>query len=145
MKIIFIKDVKNQGKKDEIKEVKTGFGEFLIKSGNAVLYTNKSVEVLKKEQKEKADKEEQVIKEANILKGKLEKLNLSFKVKTGEKDKVFGNISSKHISEELKNKGYEIDKNKIEIAYPLNMLGKYTVKVLIYKGVNADLKVELKK
>lgn len=145
MKIIFIKDVKNQGKKDEIKEVKTGFGEFLIKAGNAVLYTDKSAQVLKKEQKEKADKEEQIIKEANILKEKLEKLNLSFKVKTGEKDKVFGNISSKHISEELKNKGYEIDKKKIEIAYPLNILGKYTVKVLIYKGVNADLKVELKK
>lgn len=145
MKIIFIKDVKGQGKKDEIKEVKPGFAEFLIKAGNAVLYTNRSVEVLKKEQNVRAEEEEHRVNEAKVLKTKLEKLNLVFKVKTGEKDKVFGNISSKQIDEELKKLGYDIDKKKIDIAYPLNMLGKYTVKVLIYKGVTAELNVELKK
>ena len=145
MKIIFIKDVKKQGKKDEIKEVKPGFAEFLIKSGSAVMYTNKSAEVLKKEQTVRASDEEQRIKEANMLKDKLEKLNLTFKVKTGEKDKVFGHISSKQIDEELCKLGYNIDKKKIDIAYPLNMLGKYTIKVLIYKGVTAELSVELKK
>lgn len=145
MKIIFIKDVKGQGKKDEIKEVKPGFAEFLIKAGNAVLYTNRSVEVLKKEQNERAKEEEIRVNEAKNLKTKLEKLNLVFKVKVGEKDKVFGNISSKQIDEELCKLGYNIDKKKIEIAYPLNMLGKYTVKVLIYKGVTAELSVELKK
>lgn len=145
MKIIFIKDVKNQGKKDEIKEVKPGFAEFLIKSGSAVLYTNRSAEVLKREQNVRAEEEDHKVKDAKSLKDKLEKLNLAFKVTTGEKDKVFGHVSSKQISEELKNKGYDIDKKKIEIAYPLNMLGKYTVKVLIYKGVTAELGVELKK
>ncbi len=145
MKIIFIKDVKSQGKKDEIKDVKPGFADYLIKSGNAVLYTNKSVDILRKEQELKKEEEEKRLIEANILKDKLEKLNLIFKVKTGEKDKVFGNISSKQISEELKNNGFDIDKKKIEIAYPLNMLGKYQVKVVIYKGINAEVKVELRK
>jgi len=143
MKIIFIKDVKGQGKKDDIKEVKEGFGEFLIKSGNAVLYTNKSLEILNK-QKEVRKEEETLIKnEALELKRKLEKLNLKFKVKTGKDGKVFGNISSKQISEELKNLGFNIDKKKIVIDYPLNMLGKFIVKIILHKEVTSELHVEL--
>ena len=143
MKIIFIKDVKGQGKKDDIKEVKEGFGEFLIKSGSAVLYTNKSLEILNK-QKEVRKEEETLIKnEALELKNKLEKLNLKFKVKTGEHGKVFGNISSKQISEELKKLGFNIDKKKIVIDYPLNMLCKFIVKVILHKEVTSELHVEL--
>lgn len=143
MKIIFIKDVKGQGKKDDIKEVKEGFGEFLIKSGSAVLCTNKSLEILNK-QKEVRKEEETLIKnEALELKGKLEKLNLKFKVKTGKDGKVFGNISSKQISEELKNLGFNIDKKKIVIDYPLNMLGKFIVKIILHKEVTSELHVEL--
>lgn len=143
MKIIFIKDVKGQGKKDDIKEVKEGFGEFLIKSGSAVLYTNKSLEILNK-QKEVRKEEETLIKnEAIELKNKLDELNLKFKVKTGSNGKVFGNISSKQISEELKNLGFNIDKKKIVIDYPLNMLGKFIVKIILHKEVTSELKVEL--
>lgn len=145
MKIIFIKDVKKQGKKDDIKEVKDGFGEFLIKSGNAVLYTDKSVQKLEIEKQVRKDENDKIKKDAEELKKNIENISLKFKVKTGQKDKVFGNVSSKQISEELKSNGFIVDKKKIEIDYPLNMLGKYTVKVLLHKDVIANIKVELVK
>lgn len=143
MKIIFIKDVKGQGKKDDIKEVKEGFGEYLIKSGNAVLYTNKSLEILNKQKEIRKEEADKLKEEAQQLKNKLEKLSLKFKVKTGSNGKVFGNISSKQIWEELKKLGYEIDKKKIIIDYPLNMIGKFRVKINLHKEVTADVGIEL--
>lgn len=143
MKIIFIKDVKGQGKKDDIKEVKNGFGEFLIKSGSAVLYTNKSLEKLNKMKFLEKNEEEKIKQEAEELQKSLEKINLKFKVKTGEKDKVFGNVSSKQIAEELKRNGFIIDKKKINIKFTLNMLGCYKVEILLHKDVKAEIKVEL--
>ena len=144
MKIIFIKDVKGQGKKDDIKEVKEGFGEFLIKSGSAVLYTNKSLEILNK-QKEVRKEEETLIKnEALELKRKLEKLNLKFKVKTGKDGKVFGNVSSKQIYEELNKLGYSsIDKRKIFIDHPITSLGTHIVKIELFKDILANVKVKV--
>ena len=93
MKVIFIEDVKKQAKKDEIKEVKDGYANFLISKKLAVPYTEKSVEVLKKEIKVREDKEEALIEECNQIKKKLEGKEISFKVKTGSQDKVFGSIS----------------------------------------------------
>ena len=65
MKVIFIKDVKKQAKKDEIKEVKDGYAKFLITEGLAVPYTEKSASVLKSEIKERQDNEQALIDECN--------------------------------------------------------------------------------
>ena len=146
MKVIFLKDVKGQGKKDEIKEVKDGYAmNFLIKNKLAVKYTSTSNEILLTEQDNRRKKEEQDIKEANLLKDKLEKMVLKFKVKTGEKDKVFGSISAKQIKEELDNNKIDIDKKKIMIDIPLSTLGYHFVKLELHKKVVAELKVELVK
>ena len=127
MKIILIKDVKKQGKKGDILEVKDGYGTFLINKGEAVLATSNSVNRLDRENKEKEEKENNLIKECETLKKKLEKLSISFKVKTGEHDRVFGSVSAKQIVEELKNKGYNIDKKQIKINNPLSTLGFHNV------------------
>ena len=146
MKVIFLKDVKGQGKKDEIKEVKDGYAmNFLIKNKMAVKYTSTSNEILLTEQDNRKKKEEQDIKEATILKNKLENMVLKFKVKTGEKDKVFGSVSAKQIKEELDNNKIDIDKKKIMIDIPLSTLGYHFVKVELHKKVVAELKVELVK
>lgn len=143
MKIILIDNVKGTGKKDEVKEVKDGYGSFLIKNKKAVLYSTKSNEVLNTQIKDRNDKEEQLILECTNIKNKLEKDTLEFLVKTGNDGKVFGSISSKQISEELKKKGYNIDKKLIDIEN-LNTLGSHTVTINLHKKVVAHLNVVLK-
>jgi large subunit ribosomal protein L9 len=143
MKIILIDNVKGTGKKDEVKEVKDGYGSFLIKNRKAVLYSDRSKDILKTQIKEREDKEALLVKEMNEIKNKLEKDTLTFNVKTGDAGKVFGSISSKSISEELKKKGYSIDK-KIINAENLNTLGTHIVKINLHKQVTAELNVVLK-
>ena len=144
MKVIFIKDLKNQGKKNDIKEVSDGYAtNFLIKNGYAVKYTKTSNERLNNDIENNKKEEQNNRNNANKLKEKLEKEQLKFIVKTGANGKVFGNISSKQISDELKKKGYEIDKKKIQINLSLNSIGHHVVDVELYKDIKAKLQVEL--
>ena len=145
MKVIFIKDLKKQGKVDEIKEVSDGYAtNFLIKNGYAVKYTKGSNERLQDDIKARNDKEAEDINEANKLKEKLAKENLVYSVKAGKDGKVFGNISTKQIHEKLTELGYKIDKKSIKLDESLNTLGTYNVKIMLHKKVTANLKVTLK-
>lgn len=143
MKIILIENVKGTGKKDEVKEVKDGFGNFLIKSKKAVLYSNKSNEVLNTQIKDRESEYLALVSSCKKTKEKLEKENLVFIVKTGSNGKIFGSISSKNISDELSKKGYNIDK-KIIKAENLNTLGTHIVKVSLHKEVTAELSIQIK-
>ncbi len=140
MKIILLKDIKSLGKKDDIKEVKDGYGKFLITSGSAVSYTKKSNEILSNQIKEKSKEVEDLIRENTDLKNKLEKLNLDFKVKVGKNNKMFGTITAKMISEKLKTLGFDIDKKKIECK-DLNTLGEFNININLYKKIIAKIKV----
>ena len=145
MKVIFLQDVKKQAKKDEIKEVKDGYAKFLIAQKLAVPYTTKSREVLDTEIKTREKLEQEKIDECNKVKRKLEGKNVTFKVKTGSGDKVFGSITTKQISEELSKMGYDIDKKKIEIDGEINTLGTHIVKINLHKKVSFDINVILNK
>jgi large subunit ribosomal protein L9 len=144
MKVIFIKDLKGQGKIGEIKNVKDGYGKnFLIKNKYAVLLTEKSVEKLHVDNDLKEQKNKENIEIANKQKEQLELLRLQFKVKTGEQDKVFGSVSTKQIVEKLLQDGFKIEKKNIILDNPLSTLGFHQVKVELYKGINANLRIEL--
>ena len=146
MKVIFLKDVKGQGKKGEIKTVKDGYGmNFLIKNGYAVLATAGSMERLEKENSIKALEETLLIKEMQDIKKKLESKPLEFHLRAGKEDQVFGSISTKQISNELKRLGYEIDKKKIKIDGEITSLGMHTVEVELHKQVIAKVKIHVSK
>ena len=145
MKVIFLQDVKKQAKKDEIKEVKDGYAKFLIEQKLAVPYTKKSAEVLKGEIKAREDAEELLIQECTKVKNKLKDKEITFKVKTGNNDKVFGTITAKQISEELSKMGFDVDKKKIKIDTDINSLGTHLVTVTLHKKVVFELKVVLVK
>ena len=145
MKVIFLKDLRGQGKKDEIKEVKDGYAEnFLIKNGYAIRYTQRSNEILNKQIEKREEDEKELIKECEKIKKELENKEITFKVKTGKDGKVFGSISSKQISEELSKLGYKIDKKKINITDTINTLGITVVDVNLHQKVVLKLKIHLK-
>lgn len=145
MKVIFLKDVKNQGKKGEIKEVSDGYAmNFLIKKGLAVKETQISLNKLNKEIYDNKLEDERLKKEANELKNKLDKLTLEFNANGGKDERMFGSISSKQIKDELVKKGYSIDKKQIQME-SINCFGFHNVNIILYKDVVATIKVSIKK
>ena len=144
MEVIFIKDLKNQGKKGQIKNVKDGYAEnFLIKQGYAVRKTKESLAKLECEKKAKATIDAENKKKAELLKEELDKVVIEFKVKTGEGDKVFGSISIKQIKDELNKKDFKIDKSQIEILSPIASLGFHNVNIKLYPSITATIKVHV--
>ena len=142
MKVIFIKDLKKQGKINEVKEVSDGYAiNYLIKNGYAVKYTKTSSNILDQDIKKKEQMEQENIKVAQELKEKIEKLTIEFKVSSNQ-GKVFGSISSKQICEELEKNEIKINKKMI-MAENLNTLGMHEVSIQLHKKVVAKLKVQL--
>jgi len=144
MRVIFLKDVKGQGKKGEVKTVSDGYGKnFLIKNGYAVMATPTSLKILSEQNEEAQKQEEENIKECTELKQKIEQLKIKIPVKTGASDKVFGSVSTKIIHTELSNKGIKIDKKKIHLEEPISSLGFHNIEINLHKKVTAILKIEL--
>ncbi len=146
MKVIFLKDVKGQGRKDEIKEVKDGYAmNYLIKNKYAVRYSETGNKILKEQISDRLKKEEIDVKNAKDVALRLKKVVITFKVKTGKNDMVFGSISSKQIKEELDKLGFNIDKKKIILDNPVSSLGHHIVKIELYKEVIGEVDVHLVK
>lgn len=144
MEVIFIKDLKKQAKKGEIKNVKDGYAEnYLIKNGYAVKKTKENLAKLNHEIVKKQKEEESNKKLAQELKEKLAKVTLEFKVKTGESDRVFGSISVKQIKDELEKRGFKIEKSAIELNNSITSLGFHDVEINLYPSIKTTVKVHV--
>ena len=145
MKVILLSDVKKQGKKDEIIEVSDGYAQnYLIKNGLAIKYTEGSKKYLARELAVRDDLEQALVHECQLVKVKLEELELIFEVKVGKEGKLFGSISSKQIWEELGHLGIKVDKKVIKINHPIDALGSHLVDLNLHKKVTAKLRILVK-
>ena len=129
MQVIFLKDLKGQGKKGDIKEVSDGYAmNFLIKKGYAIKKTQGSLVKLNEQKEEARLNDIELTKQAEKTKKELEKLTLVFTAKAGKMDKMFGSISSKQIKTET-----------------INTFGFHNVEIELYKDIKGIVRVEVRK
>jgi len=145
MELILKQDVANLGFKDDIVSVKNGYGRnFLIPQGVAVLATSSAKKVLAETLKQRAYKEQSIVKEATKLAEALKGLEVKIAAKTGEGDKLFGSIGNADIVDALATKGHELEKKFITIAGGLvKRLGKYNATVRLHRDVIVELPFEV--
>jgi len=145
MKVIFLKDVKGQGKKGEVKNVPDGYANnFLFKqclANPANVSTVKQLEHMNEVEKKVKDKEKEV---AQNLADQLASITLDIRTKAGEGGRLFGSITTKHIAEELKKTHkIDIDKRKMVLDDPIRTLGSIEIPIKIHTQVRAMLKVQV--
>ena len=145
MKVIFLKDVKGKGKKGETKNVADGYAHnFLIKQGLAVEATNANLKGLEAQKNKEQQLAKEELEEAKKLKEVLEKITVELKAKSGNGGRLFGSITSKQISEELKKAHkIQIDKRKMELNDAIRALGYTKVPVKLHSDVTATLNVHV--
>lgn len=145
MKVIFLKDVKGQGKKGETKEVSDGYARnVLLKQESAVEATPAAIAQLRAQNKRAELNAAQELEDAKALKVKLEGLTVELKAKPGKDGRLFGSITSKQIVEQLqKDFGIKIDKRKMELKDAIRTLGVTNVPVKLHHEVTATLKVHV--
>ncbi|AIQ50062.1 50S ribosomal protein L9 [Paenibacillus sp. FSL R7-0273] len=145
MKVIFLKDVKGQGKKGQVKEVSEGYAtNFLLPRGLVRPATEGNVKTLENQAAAELRKKEQEKEEAVQLGKKLDELTLTLKAKSGEGGRLFGAITSKQIAETLAaTQGIVIDKRKIELNDPIRHVGKFQIHVKLHTEVKANLTVQV--
>ena len=147
MKVILKSDIKGVGKKYQIINANDGYARnFLFPKNLAVPADKENMAKLNSKQKANEYKRGVELQEAKKLADRINTLALEIKIKAGENGKIFGSVTSKEISENLKSKyKIEIDKKKIDLKEPIKTLGSFNVPIKLYEGVIAKLKIEIVK
>ncbi|UJH91471.1 50S ribosomal protein L9 [Antarcticibacterium sp. 1MA-6-2] len=137
MELILKKDVENLGFKDDVVNVKNGYGRnFLIPQGFAALATPSAKKVLAETVKQRSYKEQKNIEEAKKQAAKLNNLDLKLTAKAGGGDKMFGSITDADLSEALAKEGIELEKKYITIAGGnIKRLGQYEATLRFHREV----------
>ena len=141
MEVILKTDVAKLGHKDEIIDVKPGYGRnYLIPQGIAVLATPSAKKVLAENMKQRAHKLEKIKQDAVELAAKMEGLNLTIGAKASTTGKIFGSVNTIQIAEALKAAGFEVDRKIILIKdESIKELGSYSATIKLHREVKVDI------
>ena len=144
MKVVLLADVKGHGKKGELCNVSDGYARnFLFPKNLAIEANNAAMSELKSRDEAKAHHKKEEIAAANDIASKLEGKTVVIKAKAGANGKLFGSVTSKEISNEIKKAlGIEIDKKKMSVA-DIKNFGEYTAEIKLYTGISAKLTVKV--
>ncbi|MGV6846561.1 MAG: 50S ribosomal protein L9 [Lutibacter sp.] len=145
MEIILKKDVEAVGFKDDIVTVKNGYARnYLIPQGFAILATDSAKKVLAETLKQRAFKEEKLIKDANKIADALKELEVKIAAKTADNTKLFGSINNANVAEALAKAGQEIDKKFIKVeGGNIKRIGKYNTTIRLHREVIVELPIEV--
>jgi large subunit ribosomal protein L9 len=144
MKIILRQNIETLGKMGDLVIVRDGYARnYLLPHGMAYVATQGNLKVLEEEKKRLSVKQNRELKESEHIASALERLEnaITIPMQVGEEDKLFGTVTKEMIAEKLTEKGFNIDKRKIEIEEPIRVLGIYTVNVKLHQHVTAKVKV----
>lgn len=141
MEIILKTDIKGLGYKNDLVEVKPGYGRnYLIPQGFAVLATGSNKKILAENIKQAAHKAEKIKTEAENIAAKIAGMTLEIKAKIGESGKIFGKVTTLQISDALAAQGIDIDRKKLSINGPVDGAGEFSADVDLHREVKTKVK-----
>jgi large subunit ribosomal protein L9 len=144
MELILKEDIKGLGYKNDIVNVKPGYGRnFLIPQGLALVANEGNKKVVAENVKQAAHKAERLKNDAVELAAKINALTLEIATKVGETGKIFGKITSLQVSDALKAKGIDVDRKKIAFKDEVKMVGEYVAHVDLHKEVKTTIAVKV--
>ncbi|MCM1028300.1 MAG: 50S ribosomal protein L9 [Pseudoflavonifractor sp.] len=144
MKVILKEDITNLGYKDDVVEVKSGYGRnYLIPQGKAVIATESALKVLAENQRQRAHKLAQIKADAEAAAAALEGVKLSIGAKTSSTGTIFGSVNSIQIAEALEKLGHNVDRKIIEVKDSIKEVGEYTATIRFHKEVVIEVPFEV--
>lgn len=144
MKIILKEDVRGLGYKDDVVEVKDGYGRnFLIPQGKAVIANPSNLKQLEENQRQQAHKLAQIKADAEALAASLADVSLTIGAKASANGTIFGSVNNIQIADALEALGHKVDRKLIELKEAVKELGKYTAKVNLHKEVTVEIPFEV--
>lgn len=142
MKIILLKDIKNIGKKFEIKEVSPGFARnFLFPKGSAMIADSESIKRLETKKQSKLEETKKTEEENKKIMQEISKKEVKIETKVGNEGQLFESINEQKISDRLKEMGFNIEKNKIILSEPIKHQGTYKAKIIFGEKLETEIKI----
>jgi large subunit ribosomal protein L9 len=142
MRIILLQDIDKIGKKYEIKDVKDGYvRNFLIPKGLVKLATRESLKWLEIQKEILAKQAEQGLEKIQEIVSGIDGVEVLISVKLGDKKQFFEKISQQKISDKLKEMGFKIKKNQIDLKDPIQEIGEFPVKIKFEHNLEAEIRV----
>lgn len=144
MKLILKEDVSGLGYKDDVVEVKSGYGRnYLIPTGKAVIASESALKVLAENQRQRAHKLAKIKADAEAAAAALEGVKLTIGAKTSATGTIFGSVNALQIAEALEKLGHNVDRKIIEIKENIKEVGEYKATVKLHKEVSVEIPFEV--
>jgi large subunit ribosomal protein L9 len=140
MELILKQDIKNLGEKDDIVNVKPGYGRnFLIPQGFAAMATPSAKKVLAENLKQAQFKQDKIKSDAEAIATRLEGIILSIGAKAGESGKIFGSVNTIQVADALKREGFDVDRRRITFETEPKFVGEYIANLNLHKEVKVKV------